>query len=160
MRSLTKINEKLDDIKTQLDKAIEEVKNGGFKDVFMEYFEKNQDIQAVAFVGYIPGFNDGDPCVFGLGEVNFATFDADLSADIPEWECYGDEHPGWLEISPAAPRYWSGSWKENPDYDEDAVAIVKFIYNNEEVMNELFGDNFKVVITREGIHVYDFDCGY
>jgi hypothetical protein len=38
--------------------------------------------------------------------------------------------------------------------------VSKFINKNEDLMNKLFGDNFKVVITREEIRVEEYDCGY
>lgn len=181
------VQEDLDAIKAEYEAKVAEIREVGLVNLFKSFFEDNPDIKAISFVGYIPGFNDGDPCVFGLGEINFAGPDAELD-EIPDYEA--DEQEGWFgsysEYNYVKnPDYRDRSWNDrrdnpnplwdqyylrdengeylkvpNPLYNKDIGDIAKFINSNEELMNSLFGDNFKVVITPDEIKVEEYDCGY
>jgi hypothetical protein len=187
MMDIQTVQEDLDNIKKEYDAKVEEIREVGLTKLFKSFFEENPEIQAISFVGYIPGFNDGDSCVFGLGEVNFAGPEADLE-EVPEYEAEGDE--GWFaNPSPTKyvknPDFQDRSFKDrrenpnpkideyylkdengkgikvpNPLYKESLGVISSFIHKNDELMNRLFGDNFKVVITPQEIRVEEYDCGY
>ncbi len=184
---ISTVQEDLDKIKADYDAKVAEIREVGLVKLFGSFFESNPDIKAVSFVGYIPGFNDGDPCVFGLGEVNFAGPDATLE-EIPDYEADDDE--GWFTTPSEThyvknPSYKDRTYQErksnpnprldnyylrdangktvtkpNPLYREDLTELTQFINKNEDLMNKLFGDNFKVIITPEEIRVEEYDCGY
>lgn len=187
---ISTIQEDLDAIKAEYDAKVEQIREVGLVKLFGSFFESNPDIKAVSFVGYIPGFNDGDPCVFGLGEINFAKEEADLDEETPEYSADDEEFEGWFTTPSETkwvknPSFKDRSYQErkanpnprldnyylkdsngkivttpNPMYREDLTEISNFIANNEDLMNKLFGDNFKVVITPKEIRVEEYDCGY
>jgi hypothetical protein len=76
--NITSVQADLEAIKAEYDEKVAQIRDVGLSNIFRDFFVANPDIKAISFVGYIPGFNDGDPCVFGLGEVNFAGPDATL----------------------------------------------------------------------------------
>lgn len=169
--NITSVQADLEAIKAEYDAKVEEIRDNGLVKIFNDFFASNPDIQAISFIGYIPGFNDGDPCVFGMGEVNFATQKADLSDYIPGYESenYGDpddedsEYPGWFNPRGETYRDYSKTGfpeVQNPHYNPALNEVASFIQGNYDLMNKLFGDNFKVVITKDEIKVEEYDCGY
>lgn len=109
---------------------------------FKGYFDANPDEVAVAWHQYTPYFNDGDPCEFTIGDVGF--FDVhyvkETGVDVESEEV--DTYEG----------RWNG--------EEDEQAISRFIEGLDDLAEALWGNNVKVVVTRRGIKVYDYDCGF
>jgi hypothetical protein len=94
-------------------------------------FEAYPELKKFAFTGYVPGFNDGDECIFTLG------------TDYPQI-----------------------NEDESDDYSNDVNSQLSDIvteYLNilpEDFYQSHFGSNFRVVATREGVTVEDYDCGF
>lgn len=156
---IKEINEQLGAIQKQYDDAVESIRNNGLKELFKEIFETS-DIKGIAWTQSIPLFNDGDPCVFGTGEIYF-TFEP-LNPAMENW---GGEYLDDPE------EY--GNWGESL-YDfsegyinrtvlpgkEAAVAVVEFISSNQDLMETLFGSNAAILVTPEEIKVEEYYCGY
>lgn len=67
MSALIKLSEKMSALKKEMSDNAGEA----FKEAFKEIHEKNPNILGVHWYQYVPGFNDGDPCTFTMGEINF-----------------------------------------------------------------------------------------
>lgn len=67
-----------------LDKKVASVGETLFKDFFKEIFETTPEIKAVHWQQYIPGFNDGEPCLFSINTVDVLIDGIEREADS-EW---------------------------------------------------------------------------
>lgn len=159
--------------------------SGGIKDMFKAFFENNPDIKAVGWTQGTPSFNDGDPCVFSVYEVQYSKEDVDPEDGINEAE--DDEESGWHYIpsettlqknpdyNPSKPyvygkdndnSYWlkddSGEYITipDPDYNADLFELSKFIEGNEDLMEDLFGNGAQIIATPAEITVEEWYPGY
>jgi len=110
-----------------------------FAQQFAWFFESHPDVSKLSFTGSIPYFNDGEPCVFGLGEV-----------EIPE--------PGPFESED-----WTGWVEDNEHLNGDLCKIANFLVSElgEETLQFIFGNNFRVIIHRNGtLETEDYSCGH
>lgn len=154
--------EELTRLKSEYDDA---VKNKGQEVVdflVKGFLEKYPDVDGLAWTGYTPYFNDGDACVFSIGEVCVLIKDKEGSpylTDDAEPE-YGVED-AYDSYSLNVERDWSapGRPRSGPaaqlaeDLDEVGSALRKF----QDVLLVLFGDHVQVIATRNG---YDVDEYY
>lgn len=124
---------------------------------------------------YTPGFNDGDPCVFGAGDIWVRTTADDPGADIEDLDdsdfIPSKTHPALGNSTfarhPITGRYdYQPREVPNPDYDaarlERCVALNRGIAGGsfDHALLALFGDNVRIHVTRTGITVDEYDCGY
>lgn len=124
-----------------------------FKDVTKEFFELNPSVKAIVWTQYSPYFNDGDECVFG---VNCATFTNDEDGEISWGEYDGDKEGIWT--------YGDDCYSDDSPLPEDfnpsaCDAFDRMLQSSEmeDVMEAMFGNHVKVIATREGFDVQDFD---
>ena len=126
-----------------------------FKQTTKEFFELNPKVTAIVWTQYTPYFNDGDTCEFN---VNDATF---TNAPDPHNVRWG-EYDGDEEVAEDGSEIfaWEG-WGDCPaGLNEDACnSFSRMICSSEmeDVMKAMFGDHVKVVATREGFDVDDYD---
>ncbi len=121
-----------------------------FKQMALQIFEQFPLIEAMRFCCYTPSFNDGDPCTFSITELQV------VPADHVPLECGGDDGR-WSDA------FGLGYYKDHPLRDAQA-AVKEFnkALNGdlEELVEAVFGSGVQVTMTREGIEVEDYDCGY
>lgn len=67
-----------------LDKKVASMGEGLFREFFKEIFELAPEIKAIHWRQYVPGFNDGDPCVFGFYDIDVCIDGLDKKPDS-EW---------------------------------------------------------------------------
>ncbi len=108
-----------------------------FKSALLEVFDKHPEIRKFGWTQYTPYFNDGSPCTFRVGDIMFLD-DKDDEEDRDEDDIYE----------------WKYLWKSGYDALE---ALSKFLNDNEEVAEIAFGDHVKVIVTREGVEVEEYD---
>ena len=115
-----------------------------------DWLKTKEHIHAICWNQYIPGFNDGDPCVFRVNGVCLIT-DKSLRYDL---DCTKEEM-----IVEAIEDY-----QESDDYyfdSEETDQIKKLINDNSDLaLQALFGENAQIIITKDGVRVDDYDCGY
>ena len=134
-------------------------KNGeaAFKEFLKGYFEEFPGVRAVRWAQYTPGFNDGDPCYFTLGDVKVA-FNEDLSPPPGEEEEEEDEDEedegDFVECSSVSYR------NKGTVRAKAAKRIEEVIEGAKPILEEVFGDPVQVTATRQGIDVDEYDCGY
>jgi hypothetical protein len=140
-------------VKAELDKARKELGEklqGLTKEAFKELFEACPDIEAVRWRQYTPYFNDGDPCVFRLGDV-FMKFVGDTDEES------GDYEDGFIST-------WSVKYSEDLTDEVKkarvaAGAVVSELFRqfDDDAMLASFGDHVMVTATRDGFDVDEYD---
>ena len=157
-----KINE-LNAVKAEAVKVIRE----NFKDIFMDFFSKYPDVAEASWLQYTPYFADGDPCVFGVGDLAFIT-KGDMNPDgTPKSEDYywGESPRGY---------YWgnvNGKYEKVMGLEQDEIDAGytlemiddfeklrdAFSSISSDIFLDLFGDHARVVVNRGGVSVEEFD---
>jgi hypothetical protein len=120
------------------------------KDVFVRHSE----LKVIKWTQYTPGFNDGDPCYFTIGETVASNYEA--INHYGEW----DEDEAEME-EPADLIAFSLDYNV-PKKFSDLNDIGKFINSTtgKDILEFMFGDNVTVVVTAAGVDTEDYDCGY
>lgn len=120
------------DTKDQLTKTIKTNLEKGLKEIL----ETNPLIESVRWYGWTPSFNDGDPCYFHFDETPREI--TDTSGEVID--VYDNEVPSI-----------------NTTIEElyNAISVVP-----EEILEEIYGENFCLELSREGLSSRYYDCGY
>lgn len=145
------------------------------KVVFADIFAKHPGLKAFAYVGYTPGFNDGDPCYHigysYVGDFHLATYNYSYRNGERYWtaDCY--EETGWGELE-------SYFLSEDADLDntdgpldfvnKDCATIEQASSDVEElsdIIELVYGTDYliKVSLNEDGQVVVEHDyyeCGY
>ena len=126
-----------------------------FKIVTKEFFDANPKINSIIWIQYTPYFNDGAECTFAVNEPSFSNA---LGADIDDI-CAGDSYEGYKEDIFAI-SYWCE--EEAKDLGLNINAIKDFTdvimtSEMEDVMRMMFGSHVKVIATRDGFDVEEYD---
>ena len=155
MSDLQSAFDKLLDEQRELQKKFQTTAQALFKETTKEFFDKNPNVTAIVWTQYTPYFNDGDTCEFG---VNDATFTNAPDPSNVRWGEYdGDEE---FAADGSEIFAWE-SWGEPPEGINVNMceAFGRMIQSSEmeDVMKAMFGDHVKVVATREGFDVDDYD---
>lgn len=146
----------LETLRAEHNKVRTEYLNKGkelFKDAVRELFNTHEGLEAIIFTCYTMWFNDGDPCYWAIygptivfeGWKNNEEFKDSTYEDIPLYETTEDFTI--MESAYEAPENRAKAFKEVDD----------FLHGNDEIIRDIFGDGFKVVMTRDSIDSYYYD---
>lgn len=148
---LKSMKKEMDDLKAR----IEEQGQAAFNDACGEVFSKDPGLVCFTWTQYTPWFNDGDACVFGVGEVNIIhehCFREDESTeeydDDYEWD--GGNVPWRDEDRAELP-------KKVLETIEKVEEIHYWIQSADEIALAAFGDHVQVRVTREGVEVTEYE---
>lgn len=173
MSSLNEYSKKLKDLRKEINKEAKKLILISAK----ELFEKHERIKACGWAQYIPAFNDGDPCVFSLTEFevaigftneDFEKYFSHLSKndDYLEGEQDYNSEAGFLYIKNAI---WFNVYEMSHEhlkhyFDDQMINDLKDfmsgVYDIQSELESIFGSNARILITREGLTVEDYDCGF
>lgn len=154
-----------------------------FNNAAKAFFEACPGVQAIAWTQYTPYFNDGDPCVFSVGELYFvvAGFDADnlptpyefeddgVYTTLPCPDYTGDTYPemlvDWREYKKTNNASWCDSTISDIEYaiehfsgyDKKIKQFKELITNNEDLLESMYGDGVAVYLTPNGVIVNEYD---
>ena len=73
-------------LKNDYEKAMKKHGKQMFTSLVSEFFKNNPEIVNVGWTQYTPYFNDGDPCVFSVGDFYFQTKTEAEDEDAPDFE--------------------------------------------------------------------------
>lgn len=165
-----KLQEKFNDLIAEqeaLRKKFQETAQELFKETTNEFFEANPGVNAIVWTQYSPFFNDGDECVFRVNDPSFTNAVEEQLDNINYGEYDGEDENVWVAEA------WSltstGDWAKelrnkikecNSVVDVESLgAFSDTITSNamEDVMESMFGNHVRVVATRDGFYVDDFD---
>lgn len=152
----------------ELRRQFQEKAQSLFKEITKEFFEKNPGITGVVWTQYTPYFNDGDTCEFRVNDATFTNAPID-ELDEVRWGDYDGETEGVWATENVAHALTSES-----EYYKDMKELMLSggnidpesckLFNQaicsgemEDVMEAMFGDHVKVIATREGFDVQDYD---
>lgn len=143
--------------------------------LFKDLFDAAPSVQGVVWEQYTPYFNDGDACVFSIGEPRFLIRnDNPVVEGISSW--YGDdydEEDGLVAVNEyEADQFvnyeWEGTW---PNRTRKVIPISDLkteLYGHlekvtsgfgavQDVLENLFGDHVRIRATRNGYEVTEYD---
>lgn len=149
------IKSKIDSKRIELDKLRKEYTvtfRNEFHGIIKAFFEDVPEIQAVVWSQYTPYFNDGDPCTFSVYDRYYVTKNFDIENRDRPYNYEDDEEYGTIQTY---------SWSEKPDIvsQETFDKIKKFdsiIEENEDLLEELYGDHCAVYLTKETVVVDEY----
>ena len=145
---------KLVELKKQYREAVRKDAQPFIEEAVKQFFDKHGDVvKAVRLRGYTPGFNDGDPCVFSLREL-------ELKLKKEALEAYGDDT--YEDDSYWEDRY-TNAWKAQSKETRDDFEAMSRAFNAIDDALELIynSEGFELVMTAKGIEVdLDYDCGH
>lgn len=114
---LKAINDEMDALREKNTKKFLDILKRGFA----ECFEKFPELKSFSWTQYTPYFNDGDSCVFGVGEVD----------EVNEESIYECDEDGWQS--------------------EVAAAVNALINNvDQDIMEQQYGDHVRVIVKKRG----------
>lgn len=168
---MSKLQERFDQLlneQRELQKKFQESAQTLFKETTKEFFDKNPGITGVVWTQYTPYFNDGDTCEFSVHEATFTNAPVDELENVRWGEYEGDTENVWAADNVGyvldSDRVY---YKETRDMilaagGVDAASCQLFndmisSSEMESVMKAMFGDHVKVIATREGFDVDDYD---
>jgi len=127
--------------------------------MFEKFWELNPGINAVVWTQYAPYFNDGEPCTFSVNDCAFTNAIEPEDLDQIRWEDYDGEKEGiWAASS------WSLTYLKKQGFNPEGInkesmkALSKMLCNSafEGPMLGMFGDDNRVIATRDGFQVEDY----
>ncbi len=165
---MTKIKvDTLDDLFALRDEYQKQVQQKGeelLKKEFKGFFEATPEIESVRWAQYVPGFNDGDPCTFTMGELTYRTvkeakiqneeLEPDADDDI-EYEYDEGYNSCWWYQDDDGKK--SGLTKETKD---KLKKFAKLIDDSDSILELIFGENVQITASKDKIESSDYDCGY
>lgn len=172
----------MSDLKTKFDELVEqqralakqfqETAQSLFKETTKVFFDNNPAVKAVIWTQYTPYFNDGDTCEFSVNEPTFTNAEGEDLNEVTGWGEYEgdnekvwaietwsmrnlyDETRDWLEGTRKAIKE-SGSVLDVEQCQQLASMITSGDF--EAVMEAMFGNHVKVIATKDGFDVDEYD---
>lgn len=148
----------------ELQKKFQETAQSLFKETMKEFWEKNPGVSAVVWTQYTPYFNDGETCEFGVNDPCFTNAPDPENINWGEYE--GEEENVWaLEsyVLTSDREYYVEEQKlalSSGNVDAASCSLLsKMICSGEleDVMEAMFGNHVKVIATRDGFDIEDFN---
>jgi hypothetical protein len=148
---------KVKELKAEFDKLLEDAGRPLFVEVVQPLFEKHPEVVAVRWSQYIPAFCDGDPCVFGLGELEVSLQELEdrtqeqIAEDENNEDCFDEDFCN----------SYSKYVRELPGLEDTMDSVYTDLQELEDVCEKVFDSNAQITIKRGGkVTVDDYDCGY
>lgn len=113
-----------------------------------------ENVEAIRWSQFTPYFNDGEPCIFGAGQVEVKLAGDDTS---------GYDEDGYISAGEMVDYRRSGSGYSStvkPQYEHLYRALLTLddeLDHFEDFLHGSFGDHAQVTATRDGFHIADFD---
>jgi hypothetical protein len=116
-----------------------------FQKLITAIFTDLPQVKSIGFKGWVPGFNDGDACMFS------ATY------DYPTINGYDHDYGEWDESVPEELQ----TEENEKEYKALSGKVAEYLNLLPESFYEgHFGSNFRVTISPEKTVVEEYDCGY
>lgn len=131
--------------------------------LLQQFIADNPQVSKVWWTQYTPYFNDGDPCVFRMSDVNFA-FVGDDDDDYDEGvtlfgNAIQDGKRGYKHDNDPFRAYeWLPTLEQcSVETQRACEALSKELSGLEDALKTLFGDHVKVIVTKDGVEVEEYD---
>ena len=153
------------------------------KELFSSFFLENPEVKSLKFQAYTPHFNDGDPCVFHVGDIYARIENVDfLRANLKDhslsetlykqtttknkWGSYESEKVGERsysdeELLNGGDRedgyYYNWDFKENTKLQKALNVLSKHLSDAEDIVLMTLGDHIEVTVTRDSFEVEEYE---
>lgn len=135
-------NAELKRIKDEMSENFQIELKTAFKEVFFQY----PNIIKITWTQYTPFFNDGDPCIFRVTDLEI--FDDETTGEIdPDDNDYDDDGEEGLSAS------WGEGAEKYPLLENMASALMQA----DELLLNMFGDHSKITVTSDGIDIEEYE---
>lgn len=160
MDNINNFGTALDEYKSAKDKLDKQLRDGGANIIgsaFQAVLKECPGI-GVNWNQYVPGFNDGDPCTFTVGEFNVCLLE-DISDNRPDecGLCEGDDGNIVKSDYPNKDILIDPSLITCEQYNQ-LLSIWNKLDNY--ILEIVFDSNAEITITRDDVTVDDYDCGH
>lgn len=157
---IKEIEEKTEEINKVKQDLVDKLKPS-FKDMFIPFLEKYPEIKRLSWTQYTPYFNDGEPCVFSVGDL-FGFLDiedeCDYEGSLPIYDWYFNEEKDYQKKFMDQMREMFGSVEKVKELSNDFKSLQKaFNKIPEDIMEQIFGDHAKIIVTKDGLDVEEYD---
>lgn len=169
MSELQQKYEKLIAEQRELQRQFQEQAQALFKETTTEFFNLNPGINAVVWTQYTQYWNDGETCEFSVHEPTFTNATGDDLHDVSGWGEYeGDNDSIWATSNinttlTSGRDYYEEDRKKilaGPAIDVTSCGLFSSMIQSSEfenVMRAMFDDHAKVIATRDGFDVQEYD---
>lgn len=172
----TSLQQEIEDIKARYQESMKQK----FNEITKSFFDECPEVKALVWTQFTPFFSDGDPCIFGINDIYpvVGNFDPDELLDPYEYEYGEDEEAGRVTLMHGEDlekqRAWYASnadrcdWVREqakdleaqeakyPGYFEKVGRMVAMINNNEDLMEQMFGDHAAVYLMKDRVIVEEY----
>jgi len=172
---ISQMNQELEEVRKEHMRKLQEA----FREVTKEFFNETP-VQAVIWTQYTPYFNDGEECVFGVNDPIFVIkgFDPDnIESDAYDYEDsdkytqvvnYDARQIEWRKQAVSKNDKYSEhyaldlkNWEEQqaayPGLGDVCDQFKRLLMSNDEVLRDVYGDHVKVVLTKDGATVDEYE---
>lgn len=159
------INQILDEYCDHKKKFVEKI-SSSLNEAFREFFERVGDsITCIAWHQMTPYFNDGEECVFRVGDVYFSNVPLDEIDNITDYGEYDGESTAVFSVGIRdIKRNEHGYRVTTPlglsqDVIDACIDIEEVISHRdmEEILQDVYGDHVVIRVTKSGINISEFD---
>lgn len=167
---LDKLIDEYNEKKRELQKLVGEKGKDLLQKEFDFFFEEYPEVEKIEWTQYTPYFNDGDPCVFRVGELAFTLKnDENTSAYIGE----GSILRLGSYIESAAQRGEKWALDDQKIYETNCKLVggkerLEEIYNKEREISEMidsleewleviYGDHVQITVTKNGTDIEEYE---
>jgi hypothetical protein len=113
--------------------------------LFNDFFGKHPEVEILSWTQYIPGFNDGEPCMFTMGELGVKLVNG-----------------GYLDEEDAEEDFFS-SWnlqESNPSLSGSMDSLEINLGELEDLCQEVFSLDVRILVYKDRIETEEYECGY
>lgn len=148
------------ELQAQYHKALADIKEADFLELFRPMFEQFPQIVAVGWKQYTPSFNDGDPCTFRMGDIYGFMANSGCDED-------GEVDESLVMTAEKAHGLSGRELETNSDYEAmQAVEGLEKVFCDltgqisADLAERVFGDGVCIIISKDKITTRDYYCGY
>lgn len=126
------------------------------KEIFKQFWDENPGVNVITWTQYAPYFADGDPCIFSVNDLTFSNATEEADIDELNWGEYDGENENIWSCAD----YSAKSVAKNVDglNADSVIALCSFMSSDpmEDVLEDVFGSDNKIVATRDGFVTTDY----
>lgn len=150
-RQLTVLREELERAIAPLQEKIRETIKLGMVNAVTMFFDKFPKVRTIYWSQYIPYFNDGDPCVFSVGDICFNPCEHE-EIEFPHWGDDQDEDEN-ADFS-------SYGKNASPELIAAMNEFEKFLHGIDDYLEERYGANAFIKLHRDGDWFEEYEPPY
>lgn len=151
---------KIDKIRSELKKE-EKSASKDILDMLKTLMKENPLLTGLKWQQYTPGFNDGEPCTFGVHGPYFK-FDETI---VPHGDQEDDYDSGWFDDYSVDKNFFKEksdilNYETIKELEKTVKAAQKAFTSLEQMesqLQDMFGDGMEITVTKDGVESEDYD---